>query len=101
MFGLTQLPVRVKQGLPPLLAQAYTKVQRGVLSEGPTLPNRGIFRGLGRLPVACRGHALLHCSCGKVLGVPRIQWPSCYTVIGWRGLPALVEHLHTVVLWTV
>ena len=98
VFRLTQLAVRVKRGSPPSLARARTKVRRGVLSKGPALPNRGISRGLGRLPTACRGCAFWHGSCGKVLDVPRLQCPSCYAVIGRRGLPALIERLRSVVL---
>ena len=90
-----------EMGSPPSLAWARTKVWQGVLIEGPALPDCGIFRGLGRLLTACQGHAFRHGSHGKVLDIPRLQCPSCYTVIGWRGLPALVECLHSVVLRTV
>ena len=98
VFGLIQWAVRVKRGSPPSLAWAHTKVQQGVSSEGPALPNRGIFRGLGRLPTACRGRAFWHGSRGKVLNVPRLRCPSCYAVIGRRGLPTLVECLRSMVL---
>ena len=101
VFGLTQLTVRVKRGSPPSLVRARTKVRRGVSSEGPALPDRGIFRGLGRSPAACRARAFRHGNRGKVLDVPRLTCPSCYAVIGRRGLPALVERLRSVVLRTV
>ena len=101
VVGLTQLTVRMKWGLPPSLVRARTKVWRGVSSEGPALPDRGIFQGLGRLPAACRARTFRHGSCGKVLDVPRLTCPSCYAVIGQRDLPALVERLHSVVLQTV
>ena len=42
-----------------------------------------------------------HGSCGKVLSVPRVQWSSCYAVIGRGGLPTLVEHLRFMVPWTI
>ena len=98
---MTQLTVWVKRGSPPSLAWVCTKVWRGVSSEGPALPDCGIFWGLGRLPAACWGRMFQHGSRGKVLDVPRLQCPSCYTVIGRRGLPTLVERLHSVVLQTV